>query len=320
MRRVLCTLLLVLSCGAAHAQAWPSRPIQWIIPFVPGGGLDLLTRGYAPELSRALGQPIVPENRPANNGVVAQEFVAKAPGDGHILFTSGSGALTYNRLIYPGIQYDWERDFAPVTNLSKAPMALYVHASVPAGNLKDFIAYVKAQGSKLNYGAAGHGHPFHLAMELFKVRTGTEMLFVPYKGMAPVVQDTVAGRLHALFYPPMESIVSQIKAGKLRAIAVASDQRLDIMPDVPTFEDAGLPAFDPTSAIALYMPGTTPRDIVGRVNAEVLRISRTPELARVYQAAALHVRTTTPEGLSEQMRREYNTWAPLIKKLNIRAQ
>ncbi len=306
--------------SAAFGQAYPSKPLHWIIPFVPGGGLDLLTRGYAPELSKALGQPIVPDNRPANNGIAAAEFIAKAPPDGYTILTAGSGALTYNKFIYPSIQFDWERDFAPISNLAKAPVALFVSTSVPSMNLKDFIAYAKEQGGKLNYGAAGHGHPFHLGMELFKSRTGVDMLFVPYKGMAPVVQDTVAGRLQALIYPPMENIVSMVKAGKLRALATATEQRVPSMPDVPTFEEAGLANFDPSGAIALFAPGGTPRDIVSRLNREVVRISTSPELAKVYQAAALNVATTTPEGLAQQMRREYEQWVPLIKKLGIKAE
>jgi tripartite-type tricarboxylate transporter receptor subunit TctC len=317
---IFAALLLAAASSTALAQSYPGKPVRWLIPFVPGGALDLLTRGYAPELAKALGQPVVPDNRPANNGVAAQEALAKSPPDGYTLLTSGTAALTYNKIIYSGIQYEWERDFTPVTSLAKAPVALWISASIPPVTLKDFIAYAKEQPGRVNYGAAGHGHPFHLGMELFKSRTGTDMLFVPYKGMTPVLQDMLAGRVHAMIYPPTENVISLVKSGKLRALAVAADQRLAALPDVPTFTEAGMADYDPSGAMGLFAPGGTPREIVNRLNAEIVRLSKTPELVRVYQAEGLGVLVSTPDGLAEQMRRERDTWVPLVRKLGIRAE
>src|SRR3954463_726401 len=193
--------LLVLAAAfaqAAFAQAYPTKPVRWIVPFAPGGGLDIITRAYSPGLGNRLGQPVVVENLPANAGLIALGVVAKAPPDGYTLMTFGPGGLMYNKYIYADMAYD-ATHFAPITLLTNAPMALYVNAAVPAKNLQELIALSKQSGSKLNYGAPGHGHIFHLAMELLKDKSGLDMQFVPYKGSAPMNQDLIAGNIQAAF-------------------------------------------------------------------------------------------------------------------------
>jgi tripartite-type tricarboxylate transporter receptor subunit TctC len=320
MNNSIAALLLIAATGIAHAQAWPSKPLRWIIPFAPGGGLDVITRAYAPHLGAALGQPVVPENRPANAGILAMEFVAKAPPDGYTLVTLGPGSLMYTKFIYADIKFDGERDFAPVTLLTNAPMALYVNAAVPAQSLGEFIALAKAQGSKLNYGAPGHGHIFHLAMELFKDRTGTDIQFVPYKGSAPVIQDLVAGNIHAAFNPVTSQFISLIKAGKIRALAAGGDSRLRDLPDVPTATEAGVKDYYAMGGFAMYASGGTPRDIILRLNREMVKLATHPEVVKIHDGQNLLIAVGTPEELQARQRREYDIWVPMIKRLGIKAQ
>lgn len=319
-KQLLGALLLAAVSGLAQAQAWPSKPLRWIIPFAPGGGLDIITRAYAPHLGTALGQPVIPENRPANAGILAMEFVAKSPPDGYTLVTLGPGSLVYNRFIYTDIKFDADRDFAPVTLLTNAPMALYVNAAVPAQSLGEFIALAKSQGSKLNYGAPGHGHIFHLAMELFKDRTGTEIQFVPYKGSAPVIQDLVAGNIHAAFNPVTSQFISLIKAGKIRALAAGGDSRLRDLPDVPTATEAGVRDYYAMGGFAMYASGGTPRDIIQRLNREMVKLSTHPEVVKIHDSQNLLIAVGTPEELQARQRREYDIWVPMIKRLGIKAQ
>lgn len=313
-------IMMIAGSSLAQAQAWPTKPLRWIIPFAPGGGLDVITRAYAPHLGAALGQPVVPENRPANAGILAMEFVAKTPPDGYTLVTLGPGSLVYNKFIYADVNYDADRDFAPVTLLTNAPMALYVNAAVPAQSLGEFVALAKAPGSKLNYGAPGHGHIFHLAMELFKDRSGTDIQFVPYKGSAPVIQDLVAGSIHAAFNPVTSQFISLIKAGKVRALAAGGDSRLRDLPEVPTVTEAGVKDYYAMGGFAMYTTGGTPRDIILRINREMVKLSTHPEVVKIHDGQNLLIAVGTPEELLARQRREYDIWVPMIKRLGIKAQ
>jgi tripartite-type tricarboxylate transporter receptor subunit TctC len=324
----LAAVTLVALAGGLSPAAWaqpasaqyPSKPVRWIIPFAPGGGLDIITRAYTSHLGQSLGQPVVPENRPANSGIVAVEQVARSAPDGYTLLTFGMGSLMYNKYIFPDIRYDAEKDFAPVTLLANAPMALYVNASVPARNLQEFIALTKQPGSKVNYGAPGHGHIFHLAMELLKDRSGADMQFVPYKGSAPMNQDLVAGNIQAAFNPVVSTLVSLIKAGKIRAIAAGGDTRLRDLPEVPTAAEQGVKDYYAVGGFALYTVGGTPRDIVMRINREIVALSTHPDVTKVYDSQNLLVAVGTPEELLARQKLEHDTWAPLIKRLGIKAQ
>ncbi len=316
------SLALLLSgiCVSANAQAWPAKPLRWIIPFAPGGGLDVITRVYAPHLGAALGQPVVPDNRPANAGLIAMDFVAKAPPDGYTLATLGPGSLVYNKLIFPDVKYDADRDFAPITLLTNAPMALYVNAAVPAQTLGEFIALSKTPGAKLNYGAPGHGHIFHMAMELLKEGSGLDIQFVPYKGSAPMIQDLLAGNIQALFNPVGSQLVSMIKAGKIRVLGAGGDTRLREFPNVPTIEQAGIKDYFAMGGFAMYASGGTPREIIMRINREMVKLSTHPEVVKIHDNLSLLIAVGTPEELLARHRREADVWVPLIKRLGIKAQ
>jgi tripartite-type tricarboxylate transporter receptor subunit TctC len=309
--------MLCLVCSFAFAQSYPAKPIRWILPFAPGGGTDILSRAFVPQLSAALGQPLITDNRPANAGLIAADSVAKSPPDGYTIMTGGNSSLMFAKLTYAKLSFDPERDFSHITLLALAPIALYVHESVPAKSLQEFVAYGKANPGKLNYGAAGVGHPFHLAMEMLKQRSGMDVLFVPYKGMEPVIQDVVAGRLQAMFYPPTGQLLAMIKAGRIRALAVATPQRLPSLPDTPTFDESGVPNFDAAGWIGLVAPAGVPRDIVMRLNREVAKIATTPELTKVYAQLSFEVATGTPEEFSQRVKRELAAWGPIVKSLGI---
>lgn len=305
-------------CAGAFAQTYPYKPIQWIIPFAPGGGLDLLTRAYAPQVSSALGQPIIPLNRPANVGIIGAETLAKAAPDGYTLLTAGNSILTLSKLIYPKLPYDPERDFAPITQIADSPLALWIHDSVPANSLQEFVAYVKGNPGKINYGAPGVGHPFHLAMELLNQRTGLIMVFIPYKGSAPVMQDMFGGRLQAMFSSATSQMLSQVKAGKLRVLAFAGDRRLPALPDTPTFEELGVHDFKPSGWMAVLAPAGTPRDIVQRLNREIVKASASPEVTKMYMQLNMLVATSTPEQVAQKIKKEIVDFAPVVKALGIR--
>ena len=315
------TLILAVCALAAaqtaFSQAYPSKPIRWILPFAPGGGLDILSRAVQPQLQANLGQPLVMDNRPSNSGIVASEAVARSAPDGYTIMTAGNSDLVFNKIIRKNLPYDPERDFAPVILLARAPIALFVHESVPAKSLKEFIAHLKAQPGKLNYGSAGVGHPFHLAMELLLQRTGTQATHIPYKGSALVIQDIVAGRLHALFYPATGQVVALVKDGKLRALASAYEKRLPALPDTPSFGEAGVPNFNAAGWFSVVAPAGTPRPIIDRLNAEIRKVGHSPELARVYAKLSMLPGLGSPGELAQLMKDDFATWTPLIKALNI---
>jgi tripartite-type tricarboxylate transporter receptor subunit TctC len=311
---------LALFAMNALGQAWPSKPIRWIVPFAPGGGLDIITRAYAPHLATALGQPVIPENRPANAGLIAMDFVAKAPPDGYTLATLGPGSLVYNKLIYPDVKYDGDKDFAPITLLTNAPIVLYINGGVPAQNIGEFIALARSQPGKLNYGAPGHGHIFHLAMELMKERAGIDLNFVPYKGSAQVTQDLISGNIQAMLNPLNSQLVSLVKAGKMRMIATGGEARLTDAPNLPTLAESGVKDYYAMGGFALYTSGGTPRDIIMRVNREIVRLSTHPEVVKIHEGQNLLIAVGTPEELLARQRREQEIWVPMIKRLGIKAQ
>jgi tripartite-type tricarboxylate transporter receptor subunit TctC len=311
---------LLMASAAAGAQSYPTKPIQWIIPFAPGGGLDLLTRAYAPGLAGALGQPVVPVNRPANVGIIGAETLARSASDGHTLLTAGNSILTLAKLIYPKLPFDPERDFAPITQIADSPLALWIHHSIPVNSLQEFFSYVKANPGKLAFGAPGVGHPFHLAMEVLNQRAGMSMVFIPYKGSGPVMQDMFAGRLQAMFSSATSQMLSQLKAGKLRVLAFAAGSRLPDLPDTPTFEELGVHDFKPSAWMAVVAPAGTPRDIIERLNRELVRISSSPELAKTYAQLNMLAATTTPEQLGQKMSKEIAELGPVIKRLGIQLE
>ena len=300
----------------AMAQTYPAKPLHWIVPFPAGSGTDVMTRAIAQPLAASLGKSVLVENRAGAQTLIGLEAAAKAAPDGYTLATVVIGSIVFNPYMYRKLPYDPQRDFVPVTLFSKVPLMLVVPDSSPAKSLKDFVAYARANPGKLNFGSSGIGHTFFLVMELFKRRTQTDIMHVSYKGTNLATQDLAAGRLDVMFNSPVDSL-SLVKAGRLRALATATRQRLPSLPEVPTFEEAGMPDFEITSWMGVMMPAGTPKEIVARVNREIVRAVNSPELSKFYGNLNMLPATTTPEEFGELIRKETDTWGPLIKSLGI---
>ena len=310
----------ILASTSTVAQTYPGKPIRMIVPTAPSGAYDTVARGLAVPMSASLGQAIVIDNRAAAGGIVGMEAIAKAPPDGYTVGITGVSQLTMHPGMYAKLPYDTRQDFTPISMLVNLVSALWIHTSLPAGNLQEFLAYAKSNPNKVNYGSAGIGHSFHLGSELLSDRTGITMTHIPYKGTAPALQDLIGGRIQMMFYPPTSPVIAQIKAGKLRALAMAGDARYKLLPDVPTFNEQGLKNMEVGGWAALSGPAGLSRDIVARLNQEVLRAMALPETVALYDRMGFVQVTSTPEQLAQKIDRELTMWGALIKRLDIKAE
>jgi tripartite-type tricarboxylate transporter receptor subunit TctC len=314
-------LTLALASVAAHlpvrAQGkYPQRPITLVVPTAPGGSTDFTARLIASSLSQALGQPVIVDNKPGASGNIGNKFVARAANDGYTLLVSYSGYQVGNPHLFKQAGWDPVKDFAPVAMMTKAPQVIAARADLPAANLKELIAYAKANPGKLNYASSGNGSIQHIAGELFKQLTGTALTHVPYKGSGPAVQDLLGGQVD-LFITTPAGVVSQIQAGKLKGIAVTSKQRLTSLPNVPTAAELGLNGYELDSWFALYAPAGTPSDVVQLLNREVNKIMATAETRKKAEDNGTDVEQMTPEQLSAFTKKELDYWGRVIKNAKI---
>ena len=256
-----------LAVPSALAQAWPSRAIRFVVPFAPGGTSEIVARAVAAELTKQLGQSVYVENKPGGAGVSAMQEVAKAAPDGHTLILSHVGTMAVNPYMLKSQPYDVNRDFAPVTLLAKVPNVFVVHPDVPARNFREFVAHVKANPGRLNYGSAGNASAGHLAMEYLKLVTGMFITHIPYRGTGPQLTDLLAGRTQAAS-AGMPALGAHIRSGKLRAIAVGTAQRIAAMPDVPTVQEMGFKNFETSQWYGMHVPAGTPPDVIRRLQEE----------------------------------------------------
>lgn len=271
-RRTLLALALIASSlfSAAQAQTWPTKPVKVIVNFPPGGAADQLARAIGVPLAEALGQPVVVENRGGANGNIGGEAVAKAPADGYTLLMSSGGMVSVNPHLYPKMAFDPARDLVPVAAAARVLVFLEVKPSMPVNNVKEFLAYVKANPGKLSFGTPGNGSSPHLAAEMMKAQTNSFAVHVPYRGAAPAMQDLLGGQLDFMFDPGIG--LQHVKAGKLKLLAVGSSKRSPLFPDVPTLDEAGLKGFDADTWFGFYAPAGTPAEVVGRLNREINKI------------------------------------------------
>jgi tripartite-type tricarboxylate transporter receptor subunit TctC len=301
----------------AHAQGWPDKPVKLIVSFAPGGVHDTLARVLQPKLTEALGQTIVVENRPGAGGNIAAEAVAKSAPDGYT-FLVASEAIATNAYLYGSLAYDPYKDLAPVAKLADYPMALIANPSVPAGNVKELVDLARAKPGSLSYGSAGIGASGHLAGELFKSVEGIDLVHVPYKGGAPALADLVAGRIQVMFLSVSLS-APQAKQGRVKVLAVTGERRSDKLPGVPTTAEQGFPAVQALLFSSLLAPSATPAAIIGRMNAEVVKALRAPEVvARLTDLGAVPA-PSSPEQFAAILKRDGDTWGKLIREKNIRA-
>src|ERR671937_3129448 len=277
-RQFLLALAAAAAAPAARAQQYPSKPITWVVAFPPGGGADGVTRLVSAKVSQNLGQPIVVENRPGASSIIAAQYVAQQPADGYTIFSAEQGALVFNAALYSKLPYDPQRDFLPVCDMIRAPLVLVVHPSFPATDLKSFIAEVKRQPGKLNFGSPGRGLAHHLAMEALKRRAGLDIVDVQYKGIAHVVQDTISGQIPIGVIDTVV-LLPHLRSGRLRAIAAFANKRLSVLPDVPALGELGYDGMDIAPIVGVVAPRATPPEIVKRLNSVIVRAVRDPQVS-----------------------------------------
>src|SRR5438105_838308 len=316
--RALIALLLAIWLIAAQAQTYPTKPIRLVVPFAPGGSSSLVARSVAAEMSKALGQELYIENKGGGGGNLAMNDVAHADADGYTLIIGHVGSLAMTPFMEKNLGYDVERDFAPVSLLAKVPNIFVVHESVPAKDLREFVALAKKEPGKLNYGSAGNGSAGHLAMEYLKLVTGVDIQHVPYKGTGPNLIDLVAGRTQATSAgtPPL---MPHVKSGKLRVIAVGTPKRLASLPHVATVAEQGYPGFETSQWYGLSAPAKTPPAIIQRLSQEAAKAAKNPALLQRFAAEDAEAVGSSPEEYAAFIAKEQARWRDVIQRAGVKA-
>jgi len=320
--RIVCLLAVANLAGVAAgalAQSYPAKPIRLVVPYTPGGTSDILARVIGQKMNDAWGRPVVVENKPGANGNVGADLVAKAPADGYTLLLGDIGALCISPSVLTDLPFDPAKDFQAVVMISYSPHVLGVHPSLPAKSVRELIALAKAKPGTLNFAMSGVGSAQHLAGVEFALRTGVQWTYVPYKGGSAAIADVVAGHADVLFNG-MLGVYPFMKTGKLKALAVSAPKRVAAMPDLPTIAEAGLPGFETGSWQGVLAPAGTPRAIVDKLNAEITRILKTPQVQEQLAAQGTEVRAGTPEDMATFMRAEIARWAKVVKQAGVKIE
>ena len=314
---VLTTLLAApLVSGTTFAQDYPTRSIRMVVPFAPGGGTDFSARTIAQSMTDSFGQTVIVDNKPGAATNIGAEIVAKAAPDGYTLLLSSGSTFAMNPAISKKTPYDTFRDFTPVGSFSRYVLLLVVAPDVPVKSVQEFITYAKARPGQLSFGSPGLNSSHQLAMELFMQRTGLTMIHVPFKGAAPAMQEIIAGRVNSMFQD-LATALQQIKAGKLRALGVASDKRFPSMPEVPTVSEAGVAGFDASAWIGIVAPTGTPVAIINKLNAEMNKVLANTGLLQKLADTGAEPLPGTPAQFGALLRREADKWAEVIKKAKL---
>lgn len=312
-----CFLCSLAWFAPAYGQ-FPTKTIRFILPFPPGGGTDTMARAIGDRLSEALGQQIVMDNRPGGGANIGAELAAKTAPDGHSWFIA-TVTHTINVTLYRKLGYHIVRDFAPVSNLGSTAMVVVVHPSIPAKSIKELIALTRARPGELSHSSSGTGTIVQLAGELFKSMTGTKMLHIPYKGGAPSVVALVGGEA-AVGFATSPSVIHQLKAGRLRGLAVTTAQRSPFLPELPTVAEAGVPGYHADTWYGMLVPAGTPMEAIRRVHAETVKVLRLPEVKARFDATGLAAIGSTPEELGAQIRTDIDKWAKVVTELGLRVE
>jgi len=322
MRKIPALLRAFCAVGCAAVvsvafAAYPERPIRIVVPFAPGGNIDINARTVAPGMSEQLGQQVIVENRGGAGGRIGTEAVAKAAPDGYTWLLGSTGSLTVNPVFAAKPGYDALRDFVPTSFISEVPLMLAVHPSLPSRTVKQFIALAKAKPGEILMASAGIGSNTHLTGELFQVMTGVKLTHVPYKGAGPAAIDLVAGHAQCIF-DQVTSSGRHVKAGKLRALAVTSDRRSVQFPDVPTMKEAGAPGVESTAFTGIFLPAATPRDIVTKVHAALVKVLDQPAVRDAFNRLGADVVKSTPEEVTRRLTSEIAKWRKVQSRTGIR--
>jgi len=316
---IVATLFAGVGMQPLLAADYPTRPIRMIVPFPPGGGNDLLARSIGPPLSQAIGQQVVVDNRGGAGGQIGAELAAAAAPDGYTIFLGSIGNLTFLPVLQAKLPYEPVRDFAPVTLLATSPFILVLNPTVPAKSVKELIALAKASPGKLNYGSSGSGSSLHMTGELFKYATGTDITHVPYKGTSPALIDLLSGQVQMLF-STMPSVVPHVKSGKLRGLGVSSTKRAEVVPDVPTIAEAGVPGFEVLNWQGIVVPKKTPDAIIQKLNRALLEALKSPETIKALANQGLDAAGGTPEQFGALIRSEIEKYGKVAKAANLRLE
>ncbi len=312
MGMAVAAFVLVSPAEAQAPATYPNRPVRLVVPFPPGGPLDIIGRAIAQKLGDTWGQSVVVDNRPGAGGNIGAELVAKAAPDGYTILMGALSTHAVNPSLYAKMPYDAVKDFAPITLVAVTPNVLVVNASLPVNSAREFVAYAKANSGKLAFGSGSNGSAGHLAGELFKVETATDIVHVPYKGGAPATQALLAGDTQFMF-DNLANATPQVKAGKLKALAVTTAQRSKLAPELPTMSEAGLPGFDISTWFGLLAPAGTPKDVIAKWNAEVTRILSSTDMRERLTAQGAEPAPNTPEQFAAFIQSEIPKYARIVK-------
>ena len=320
MRKARATIwAFVLFCAAtaAWAQTYPAKPIRMVVGFPPGGGNDIVARMVGSKMQEAWGEPVLIDNKPGANSIIAAEYVAKSAPDGYTLLVNATGGMSVNPVLYAKLPYDPLKDFVPISMVGVFPLVLVVHPSLPAGSVTELVAYARANPGKLDYSAGSTA--FQVATEMLKQMTGTDIRHIPYKGSAAAIAAVIAGDVQMTIVdtPPL---VAQIKAGKVKALGVTSAKRAASMPELPTIAESEVPGYEMVLWIGVFAPAGTPREIVSKLNAEIVRIVRLPDIRAELAGMGVDPVGNTSEQMAEWIRREIARFGPVVKAANIQAE
>jgi tripartite-type tricarboxylate transporter receptor subunit TctC len=310
-------LAALLWAGAACAQAYPSRPVKFVVPFPPGGNLDFLARAIQPRFSEFLGGTLVIDNKGGAGGIIGTEYAARQPADGYTIFLGNTGTMVQYPVVYPKLPYDALKDFAAVGQIASSTQLMAVHPSVPAKSLPEFLAFAKKHPGKLSIAIAGLGSNAHFSAELLKARTGIDLLLVPYKGSGPAVTDVIGGQVDVILDATSVSM-PYVKAGRLRAIAVTRKVRLETLPDVPTFEEQGLKGFQSSGWQGVLVPTGTPAAAVAKLSDALMKTLAQPDVRARFIEQGLDPAPSTPEQFGAHIRAEFEKWGQVQKAANIK--
>jgi tripartite-type tricarboxylate transporter receptor subunit TctC len=304
-------LLAAFIASAALAQSYPAKPVRIVVPFAAGGPADLYARAIGEKLQGSMGQSFVVENRPGAGSLVGTDAVAKSPADGYTLLMM-SNTHTVNESLVPDKPFQLMRDFVPVAPVNYSDLVMVVHPSVPAGNLREFIALAKSRPGALNYASSGNGTPYHMAGELFKALAGVDILHVPYKGSSGARTDLLGGQVQMMF-DAITTMAPNVQAGKLKALGTSGKSRTAVLPGVPTISEAGVAGYDAVIWLGIMAPAGTPRAVIERLNAEITRIANAPEMKAAWAKQGAVAMSMSPDEFARFMREDVDKWARIVK-------
>ena len=314
-------VLAALACvsAGAHAQTWPARPVRLVVGFAPGGSTDVTARIVAERLSQTFGQQMIVDNRAGAGGNIGADIVAKSNPDGYTVLLATTGVMAFNHYLYSKLSYSPEKDLAPVTQIGSLPLILTVPASLPAKSVKDLVALAKAQPGKYSFGSSGVGGATHVTAELFKALAGIDIVHVPYKGSGQMMTDLIGGQVQIAF-DQISSSIAFVKSGKLRALGISTAKRSELLPELPTIAEAGVPGDEATSWNGFAVRSGTPRAIVDRLQQETRKAIFVPAVKEKLFELGIEPIGSTPEQFAAHIRAERDKWVPLFRKIGIQPQ